>query len=118
MCWSPTTIFCGWNSLADGERPLADVLGEVADALHVAGDADGRDGLAQVDRHRLAPGDGQDGLLLDLALQDVEARVGGDHRLGQRAVAPHQRRDGLDEHLLGDAAHLGDALRRSCSSVS
>ena len=94
---------------ADGERALGDVLGEVADALDVARDADRRDRLAQVDGERLAPGDGQDGVLLDLALEHVEARVGGDHRLGQRRVAAHERRDRIDEHLLGDAAHLGDA---------
>ena len=96
--------------VADGKRPLADVLRQVADALHVAGDADRRDGLAQVDGERLAPGDGEDGVLLHVALQHVEARVGGDHRLSQRLIVTHERRDGIDEHLLGDAAHLGDAL--------
>ena len=109
MCWTPTTIFCGWNWPGDRERALGDVLGEVADALDVAGDADRRDRLAQVDRERLAAGDRQDRVLLDLALEHVEPRVGGDHGLGERRVAPHERVDGIDEHLLGDAAHLGDA---------
>ena len=109
MCWTPTTIFCGWNWPAIGERPLGDVLGEVADALDVARDADRRDRLAQVDRQRLAAGDHQDRVLLDLPLQHVEPRVGRDDGLGERRIAAHERADGVDEHLLGDAAHLGDA---------
>ena len=71
---------------ADLQRALGDVLGEVADPLEVAGDADRADDLAQIDRHRLAPGDGEDRLLLDLALQRVEARVGGDDLMGERGV--------------------------------
>ena len=39
-----------------------------------------------VDRHRLTPSDGANRLLLDLALQRVEARVGGDDLVGQRGV--------------------------------
>ena len=93
----------------DGEGALGDVLGEIADALDVARDADRRDRLAQVDGERLAPRDGQDRVLLDLPLEHVEAGVGGDHRLRQRRVAAHERSDRIDEHLLGDAAHLGDA---------
>ena len=48
-------------------------------------------------------------LLLDLPLEDVKAAVGGDHALRQGLSPRTQRRDGVDEHLLGDAAHLGDA---------
>ena len=39
---------------ADLERTLGDVLGEIADAFEIAGDADRADDLAQIDRHRLA----------------------------------------------------------------
>ena len=71
--WSkPPKIFGGWIWPLDGDDALGDVLAEVADALEVVGDADGRDDLAQVQRHRLAPGDGEDGPLLDLALQRVD----------------------------------------------
>ena len=93
---------------ADLERALGDVLGEVADPLEVAGDADRADDLAQIDRHRLAARDGQDRLLLDLALQRVEPRVGGDDLVGERRVGLAQRVHRVDHHLLGDAAHLGD----------
>ncbi len=62
----------------DLERPLGDVLGEIADALEIAGDADGARRFAQIDRHRLAARDGEDGALLDFALQRVEARVAVD----------------------------------------
>jgi hypothetical protein len=105
----PEDDLLGLELLADGERPLGDVLRQVADALHVAGDADRRDRLAQVDRQRLAPRDGQDGALLHLALEHVEAAVGRDHGLRQGLVVANEGRDGIDEHLLGDAAHLGDA---------
>ena len=55
--------------------PLGDVLGEVADALEVVGDAQGADHFAQIDRHRLAARDGQDRLFLDFALQRVDGRI-------------------------------------------
>ena len=93
---------------ADLQRPFGDVLGQVADPLEVAGDPDRADDLAQIDRHRLAPGDGENRLLLDLALQRVEARVGGDDLVGQRHVGLAQRVHRVDHHLLGDAAHFGD----------
>ena len=48
-------------------RALGDVLGEIADALQLVGDAQRGDDLAQIHRHGLAPRDGEDGLLLDLA---------------------------------------------------
>ena len=69
-------------------------------------------------RHRLAPGDGQDGLLLDLALQGVEPPSAAITGWARAHVAPDERVDGVDQHLLGDAAHLRDRRRRSCSSVS
>ena len=88
--------------------PLAHVLGEVADPLEIGGDAHRADDLAQIDRHRLAPGDGQHRALLDLALQLVDLDVGGDDTLAERDVAADQRIDGFDDHALGQAAHLGD----------
>ena len=93
----------------DLERALGDVLGEVADAFEVAGDADRADDFAQIDRHRLAARDGEDRLLLDLALQRVEARVGRDDLMGERHVGLAQRVHRVDQHFLGDAAHFGDA---------
>ena len=38
---------------------LGDVLGQVADPLEVVGDAERADDVAQIHRHRLAPGDGE-----------------------------------------------------------
>ena len=40
---------------ADLDRALGDVLGEIADPFEIAGDPNGSDQLAQVDRYRLAP---------------------------------------------------------------
>ena len=94
---------------ADLDRALGDVLGEIADPLEIAGDANGADDLAQVDRHRLAARDRQDRLLLDLALQHVESRIGRDDLMGERRVGGGERIHGVDHHFLGDAAHLGDS---------
>ena len=94
---------------ADLDRALGDVLGEVADPLEIAGDADGADQLAQIDRHRLAPRDGHHREILDLALQRVEARIGRDDLMGEDRVRVGERVHGVDHHFLGDAAHFGDA---------
>jgi hypothetical protein len=61
--------------------------------------------------HRLAPRDGDDRLLLDLALQRVDAVVGGDDRLRERDVALHDRLDGLPDLRLVETAHLADLER-------
>ncbi len=90
-------------------RALGDVLGQIADPLEIAGDADGADQLAQVHRHRLAARDGHDRHVLDFALQRVEAGVGGHHLVREHGVGVGQRVHGVDHHLLGDAAHFGDA---------
>ena len=65
--------------------------------------------LAQVDGHRLAARDRQHRLFLDFALQRVEPGIGGDNLLRERDVGGRERVHRLDHHLLGDAAHLGDA---------
>ena len=70
----------------DLHRALGDVLGEVADPFEIAGDADRADDFAKVDRHRLSARDGEDRLLLDLALQRVETRIGRHDLMGERDV--------------------------------
>ena len=87
---------------------LAHVLGEVADPLEIGGDPHGADDLAQVDRHRLAPRDGQHRALLDHALQAVDLDIGGDDALAERDIAADQRIDGFGDHALDKATHLGD----------
>ena len=98
------------------------------------------DDLAQIDRHRLAARDGQDRLLLDLALQRVDGRIVGDHALGEIGVALDQApamasaicRSGKAAHLgdlageilqidvegLGGVVHSGRSIRSSCVSRS
>jgi len=78
---------------------LGDVLGEIADALEIVGHAQRADDLAQVDRHRLAPRDGEDGLFLDLALEGVDLGVIGDDTLGERDVVLVQRLEGVPDLL-------------------
>jgi hypothetical protein len=67
------------------------------------------DYFAQVHRHRLPPGDGEDRLLLDLTLQCVEPGVGGNDLLREPGVGAGQRIHRVDHHFLRDAAHFGDA---------
>ena len=86
--------------------PLGDVLGEVADALEVVGEAQRAHHLAQVDRHRLPARDGEDRLFLDLALQRVDLGVVGDNALGEREVALVERLERVDDEPLGQPAHL------------
>ncbi len=66
---------------------LADILGEIADTFQIGGDAQRADDLAQIDRHRLARGDGQHGALFDRALQLVDLGVGGDDALAPSATS-------------------------------
>ena len=71
---------------ADGDDALGGVLGEIADPLEVVGDVDRRHDLAEILSHRLAAGDGEDRLLLDLALHDVDLAVVLDDLLGEVGV--------------------------------
>ena len=66
------------------------------------------DAFAQVDRHRLPPRDGEDGLFLDFALQRVDRGIHGDDALAQLDVALDQRLHGIGDLPLRQPAHLGD----------
>jgi hypothetical protein len=57
------------EGLDEDDHFLGDVLGEVADLFEIVADSQRADDVPQVHRHRLAPRDGDDRLLLDLALQ-------------------------------------------------
>src|SRR5262249_16070895 len=99
---------------------LGDVLGEIADALEVVGEPQRRHDVAQIDRHGLTPRDGQDRLLLDLALQLVRVDVDGTVALGQSGVALGEGADAVS-HLLSFSAAppISVTLRAiSCRSTS
>ena len=74
--------------------------------------ADRADDLAQVHRHRLAQRDRQDRLLLDLALQRVEPRVGGDDLLRERGVGA-RRSASIASITIFSAMPPISAMRRS-----
>ena len=87
---------------------LGDVLGVVADALEVVADAHGADDLAQIDGHRLPPGNREDRFFLDLMLHGVDGGIGGNHVFREIHIALHQRADGIRNLPLREPAHLGD----------
>ena len=96
--------------MADRADPLGDVLGEVADALEVAGHADRADHGAQILRHRLALGDQRDRAVVELALARVHDGVVRDDALRQRIVGDQQRADCRADHRAGKIAHVADQL--------
>ena len=65
-----------------------------------------------LDRHRLAPRNGEDRLLFDLTLQEVDLGVLGDDSLGQVRIVPVERIDRVADLTLCKAAHLGDHARQ------
>jgi hypothetical protein len=87
---------------------LANVLGVVADPLQVVADAHGADAFAQIDGHRLAPRDGEDAFILDLALQRVDSRIESNDTLAELDIAIDQGLNGIRDLPLHEAAHLGD----------
>jgi hypothetical protein len=90
------------------QHALADVLGEVADALEVVGDPQRAHDLPQIDRHGLPAGDGQHGLFLDFLLQRIDAGIGGDGPLREVGIAVGERVDRIRDLLLGKAAHFSN----------
>ena len=110
ICSTPRISFCGCKIEIERDDPLADVLGVVADPLEIVAHAHGADDLAQIDRHRLPAGDGQDRFFLDLVLHRVDGRIGGDDVLRQIDVALHERADGVGNLPLRQAR----PFRRPC----
>ena len=98
------------EALAEPLDYVSQPFREVADALQIAGDADGGDAFSQVDGERLPARDGEDGVVLDPALQGVEPGVHRDDMAGEIGVERAQRLHGVGQHLFGNAAHFRDAL--------
>ena len=71
-------------AFGDRDDALGDVLAEIADPFQVGRNADRADDLAQIVGHRLALGDDDDRLFVDLALTVIEHRIVGDDLLGER----------------------------------
>jgi hypothetical protein len=111
MCSTPRIIL-QIELAVENDHALGDVLGEIADPLKVVGDAKRADDIAQVDRHRLAPRNGEDRFFFDLALQEVDLGVLRDDGLGQDRVVAVERIDGVADLALGETAHFGDHARQ------
>ena len=69
------------------------------------------DDLAQIDRHRLAAGDGEHRLFLDLALQRVDIGVGCVMRCASALSRLASASTRIGDLLFGQPAHLGDHAR-------
>ena len=109
MCSTPRNQLLRMEIALERAHALGDVLGEIADPLEIVRDAQRADDLAQIDRHRLAAGDGEDGLFLDLVLQRVDRRSPTPTtRLARSASRRDQRLDRIGDLALREAAHLRD----------
>jgi hypothetical protein len=94
------------------DRAFADVLGIVADPLKCAGDPQRAHDLTQIDRHGLAARNGENGLLLDLMLHDIDSLVRGDRRLRRSLIATEQSAHGVADLLFDDGPHVRDFSRQ------
>ena len=89
---------------------LADVAGQVADALQLRRDPDGGQDAAQVDGHGLLEGQQQLAALLDLHRGGIEPVVAVDDLLGRHQVAVQQGLGGPGPGLGGRRAQLDDLV--------
>ena len=87
MCSTPRISCLRMEVEIERDDALADVLGVIADPLKIVADAHSADDLAQIDRHRLPPRDGQDRLFLDVVLHRVDGGIGRDDALGKIGIA-------------------------------
>ena len=87
---------------------LGDVLGLVADALHIRDHFQGGGDLAQVPGHRLLLQKQLQAQGLDGALLLVDLRVQGAHLGGQGGVSLRQGLGGQGDDLLAQGAHLDE----------
>ena len=87
---------------------LGDVLGLVADALHVGDHLQGGGDLAQIPGHRLLLQKQLQAQRLDGALLLVDLRVQGAHLGGQGGVSLRQGLGGQGDDLLAQGAHLDE----------
>jgi hypothetical protein len=92
--------------IIDGNDALTDVLCEIAYALDLVGNSQDPNNLAKVIGYRLTPGNGLDCSFLNIALHDVDRRIGGNYALRATAVARHQCLDRLGNLALGQSSHL------------
>ena len=100
-------VMLGGAALQEGDD-LGDVLGLVADALHVGDHFQGGGDLAQVPGHRLLLQKQLQAQRLDGALLLVDLRVQGAHLGGQGGVSLRQGLGGQGDDLLAQGAHLDE----------
>ena len=93
----------------NGQRPLGDVFGKIADAFEIAGNLQHRHDVAEIVGERLPLGDHDDHLFLQIPLELIDHFVARDGVLRQLRIAALERVHRLYEKLFGIAAHLRDA---------
>ena len=100
-------VMLGGAALQEGDD-LGDVLGLVADALHVGDHFQGGGDLAQVPGHRLLLQQQLQAQGLDGALLLVDLRVQGAHLGGQGGVSLRQGLGSQGDDLLAQGAHFDE----------
>ena len=95
--------------VGNGERPLGDVLCKITDAFEIAGNFQHRHDVTEIVGERLALGDHDDHLLLQIPLQLVDHFVARDGVLREFRIAALERVHCLYEKPFCITAHLRDA---------
>ena len=96
--------------LVEGQDPLGDVDGHVADPLEVAVDLDGRRDEAQIAGDGLTQGQKADALLLDLRVEPVDLGVSVDDRPGQVRLAVQQGCQDVFDRMLREGPQVEQVL--------
>jgi hypothetical protein len=91
--------------LVKHQSPLGDILGQIADALKIAGDAPSGEHDAQIARHRLAQRKQANGAPLYVALGVVDLGIAPNDGLGEERIAAHDGLDAIVERALNQPAH-------------
>ena len=87
------------------DRPLGDILRQIADSLEFGGDFHRRRHQPQVSCGRLMEGQQPDTVFIDLHIQRVDLVVPLDHPAGQGRVARDQRGEGLVDLIFRQPGH-------------
>ena len=104
-------IFSDWFGVfffGNGNGPPGDILAQIANALQIAGDANGTNQLAQILSHGLAQGNHPDGVFLNIKVQLVDFFIDKYGFLCKIRISLAHGRQRITEDCFAIAAHSSD----------